>query len=326
VSFINEKCLASGVGGSTDTIHSIRPAGNPPSITVVMVTAGQSACGPVTTMRSLSSALGHRHDQEGAASHRPGGGSRRDGHDRRDPGSRQRGPADDDQAPARSSVQARVGCRRGGHRVRSRGPGGVRPRTHRRSRKAPAAGGKGGSPARSRPPGARGVPRAGQVTGTRRGPAPGWRPVSQRPVSQRPVGRRPVGRRAVSRRPVSQRPVGRRSCHPRRQSAFRAATRAEPDERVLAGRAHRRAPGWLPPRNAGWPGHPGDPAHGGTRPGSGRADPRSSGGRMDPGPALLRLARTSAAAARLPARDEPGRSRPGAVRTWRPAGAARAAP
>src|SRR5436190_20531802 len=91
--FINEKCLASGVGGSTDTIYSIRPDGNPPSITVVTVTAGHLACEPVTAMRSLSSALGNRHDQEDAARHRPVGGGRRDGHDRRHPGGRRRGHA-----------------------------------------------------------------------------------------------------------------------------------------------------------------------------------------------------------------------------------------
>src|SRR6266849_1387243 len=48
-------------------------------MTVVMVTAGHLACGPVTAMRSLSSALGNRHDQEGAARHRPVGGGRRNG-------------------------------------------------------------------------------------------------------------------------------------------------------------------------------------------------------------------------------------------------------
>jgi len=252
-----------------------------------MVTAGHLACGPVTAMRSLSSALGHRHDQEGAAGHRPVGGGRRDGHDRRHPHGRRRGHADGDQASACSCDPARAGRHRGGHRVRPRGPGRVRHRPDRGSREAPAAGGQGGSPAGSRPPGPRGgLPRAWPGTGAWPGPAPGRRPAS------------------------------RRSRRPRRRSTVRSAPRAEPDERVLAGRAHRRAQGWPRTRSARQPGHPGDPAHRRTRRGT----------RASPGPAVLRQAWSAAAASWLPAGNEPGRSGPGAVRTWRPAGASDAAP
>lgn len=267
-----------------------------------MVTAGHLACGPVTAMRSLSSALGYRHDREGAASHRPVGGGCRDGHDRRRPDGGRRDHADGDQASACSRDPAGAGRRRGGHRVRPGGPGGVRHCPDGGSGEAPAAGGQGGSPAGSCPPGARGgLRRAWQVTGAWQGPAAGGRPA------------------------------GRRSRPPRRRSTVRSAARAESDERVLAGRAHRRAEGWPRIRGAGRPGHPRDPAHRGTRPGTGRAGagragPGGSGRRAGPGPAVLRQAWSSAAASWLPAGNEPGRSRPGAVRTGRPAGASRAAP
>ena len=285
MSFINEKCLASGVGGSADTIHFIRPAGNAPSITVVMVTAGHSACGPVTAMRSLSSALGNRHDQEGAASPRPGGGGRRDGHDRRHPGRRRPGHADGDQAPARPPDPARAGCHRGGHRMRRGGPGGVRGHADRESGKAPAPEGQDGSPARSRPPRPRGGhPGSRQTSGAWHGPASG------------------------------RHPAGRRSRATRRRGAFRAAARAEPDERLLTGRAHRRAQGWPGTPNLGRRGHPGDPADRRTRPCAGSTGARS-----------IRPGRISAVASWLSAGYEPGRSRPGAVRPSRPAGAAHAA-
>ena len=285
-------------------------------MTVVMVTAGHSACGPVTTMRSLSSALGNRHDQEGAASPRPGGGGRRDGHDRRHPGRRRPGHADGDQAPARPPDPARAGCHCGGHRIRPGGPSGVRRHADRESRKAPVPDGQDRSPARRRPPRARGGhPGSRQTTGAWRGPA---------------SGRHPAGRRS---RPT------------RRRGAFRAAARAEPDERLLTGRAHRRAQGWPRAPDLGRRGHPGDPAHRRTRPGSrtagagsagagragagragaGTAGAGRAGRRVEPGPAVLRPGRISAAASWLPAGYEPGRSRPGAVRPGRPASTSRAA-
>ena len=265
-------------------------------------------------MRSLSSALGNRHDQEGAARHRPVGGGRRDGRDRRHPGRRRSGHADAGQAPACSSDPAGAGRHRSGHRVRPGGPGGVRHRGDRGSREAPAGEGQDRSPARSCSPGSRdGLPRAWQVTGAWQGRAPG----------RRPAGRRP--------RPA------------RRRSAFRAAVRAEPDERLYAGRAHRRAQGWPWTRKAGWRGYPGDPAspqgQAPLTPGRprelqpvrprGPAAPglplREVGRRAEPGPAVLRPGRTAAVASCLPAGHEPGRSRASAVRPERPASAPRAA-
>jgi hypothetical protein len=244
-----------------------------------MVTAGHSACGPVTAMRSLSSALGNRHDQEGAANPRPGGGGRRDGHDRRHPGRGRPGHADGDQAPARPPHPAWAGCHRGGHRIRPSGPGGVRRHADRESRKASAPDGKEGSAARSRPPRPRGGHRGSPRTaGAWPGPAP---------------GRHPTGRRS---RPARQR------------GAFRPSARAEPDERLLTGRAHRRAQRGPGPPDLGRRGHPGDPADRGTRPGSGCIG-----------------ARIPAAASWLPAGYESERSRAGATRPGWPAGTSRAA-
>ena len=263
-------------------------------------------------MRSLSSALGNRHDREGAASHRPVGGGRRDGRDRHHPGRRRSGHADAGQAPACTSDPAGARRHRGGHHVRAGGPGGVRHGADRGSRKAPAGEGPDRSPAGSRPSGFReGIPRAWPVPGAWPGPAPG----------RHSAGRRP--------RPA------------RRRSAFRPAARAEPDERLHAGRAHRRAQGWPWTRKAGRRGPPRDSALRRDRPRSGRADlrsssragpgssgragPGSSGRRVEPGPAVLGPGRTSAVASWLPAGNGPGRSRSGAVRPERPAGAPRAA-
>ena len=272
--------------------HVLRKPGRPPSgMTAVMVTAGHSACGPVTAMRSLSRALGNRDDREGAARHRPVGSGRRDGHDRRHPGRRRTGHADGNQAPACSSDPAGIGRHRGGHCLRPGGSGGVRDRADRGSRKTPAAERPDESPARSGPPEPRGAPpRARLVTGARPGPAPG----------------QPAARR--------------RSRLARGSGAFRAAACPEPDERLLTGRAYRRAQGWPWTRDVGRRGHPGAPAHGRTWPGSER-----SGRRVEPGPAVVRPGRTSAAASGLPAGHEPGRSRPGRVRPGRPARASHAA-
>ena len=270
-------------------------------MTVVMVTAGHLACGPVTAMRSLSSALGNRHDQEGAARHRPVGGGRRNGHDRRHPDRHQRGHAHRDQAPARAHGPARTGCRGRGHRVRPGGPGGVRHRADRGSGQVPAAGGPGGSPSRRPPSRTRGFPRAWQVAGARQGPG---------------RVRCSAGRCSAGRSPVGRRP--RRS---RRRRAFRAAPRAEPHERVLTGRAHRHARGRPCTRNTGRPGHPGASAYRGTRSNSWRAGTGGSKRRARAGPATLGLGRASAAAPRLPARNEPGRPRLAPSWPRRPAGA-----
>jgi hypothetical protein len=266
-------------------------------MTVVMVTAGHLACGPVTAMRSLSSALGNRHDQEGAARHRPVGGGRRNGHDRRHPDSRQRGHAHGDQAPARAHGPARTGCRGRGHRVRPGGPGGVRHRADRGSGQVPAAGGPGGSPSRRPPSRTRGFPRAWQVAGARQGPG----------RARCSAGRCSAGRSLVGRS--------------RRRRAFRTAPRAEPHERVLTGRAHRHARGRPCTRNTGRPGHPGASAYRGTRSNSWRAGTGGSKRRARAGPATLGLGRASAAAPRLPARNEPGRPRLAPLWPGRPAGA-----
>jgi hypothetical protein len=238
-----------------------------------MVTAGHLACGPVTAMRSLSSALGNRHDQEGAARHRPVGGGRRNGHDRRHPDSRQRGHAHGDQAPARAHDPARTGCRGGGHRVRPGGPGGVRHRADRGSGPVPAAGGPGGSPSRRPPSRTRGLQRAWQVSGARPGPGPdrgtaGQRSAGRCSAGRCSAGRCSAGRCSAGRCSARRSPVGRRPRRARRRRAVRAAARAEPHKRVLTGRPHRHAGRWPCTRDAGRPGHPGDPAYRGTRSGS----------------------------------------------------------
>ena len=283
----------------------------PSGMTVVMVTAGHLACGPVTAMRSLSSALGNRHDQEGAARHRPVGGGRRDGHDRRLPGGRRRGHAARDQAPARAHGPARTGCRSGGHRVRAGSPGGVRHQADRGSGPVPAAGWPGGSPSRRPPSRTRGLQRAWQVSGARPGPGP----------DRGTAGQRSAGRYSASRCSARRSPVGRRPRRARRRRAVRAAARAEPHERVLTGRPYRHAGRWPCTRDAGRPGRPGDPAYRGTRSGSWRAGAGGSNRRARPGPAALGLGRTSSAAPRLPARNEPGRPRLAAPWPGRPAGA-----
>ena len=275
-------------------------------MTVVMVTAGHLACGPVTAMRSLSSAPGNRHDQEGAARHRPVGGGRRNGHDRRHPDSRQRGHAHGDQAPARAYDPARTGCRGGGHHVRAGGPGGVRHRADRGSGQVSAAGGPGGSPSRRLPSRTCGLPRAWQVPGARSGPDP---------------DRGSAGQCSAGRCSAERSPVGRRPRRARRRHAVRAAVRTEPHERVLTGRPYRHARRWPCTRDAGRPGHPGDPAYRGTRSGSWRAGSGRSDRRARPGPAALGLGRTSAAAPRLPARNESGWPRLAAPWPGRPAGA-----
>lgn len=265
-----------------------------------MVTAGHLACGPLTAMRSLSSALGNRHDQEGTARHRLVGGGRRNGPGRRHPGGH---------APARAHDQAGTRRRRGGCRVGPGSPGGVR---HRGDGQIPVAGGPGGSPAGSPPPRARGFSRAEQVVGARQGAGP---------------ARYSAARYSAARRSPARSCAGRRARRARRRSAFRAAAPAEPHERVLTGRAHRPARGKPHARNARRPGHPGDPAHRGTRSGSRRAGSWSSRRRARPGTAAPGPGPTSASAPRLPAGNEPRRrSRPDATRPGRPVGALHATP
>jgi len=270
-----------------------------------MVTAGHLACGPLTAMRSLSSALGNRHDQEGTARHRLVGGGRRNGPGRRHPGGH---------APARAHDQAGTRRRRGGCRVGPGSPGGVR---HRGDGQIPVAGGPGGSPAGRPPPRARGFPRAEQVVRARQGAGP----------ARYSAARYSAARYSAVRRSSARRCAGRRARRARRRSAFRAAAPAEPHERVLTGRAHRPARGKPRARNAGRPGHPGDPAPRGTRSGSRRAGSWSSRRRPRPGTAAPGPGPTSASAPRLPAGNEPRRrSRPDATRPGRPSGALHATP
>jgi len=84
----------------------------------VIVTPSHMACGAVTAMRSLSSALRYRHRQEDETSHRPVGRGRRDGH----------GGCRPDRPGHRQAARERVSgwrydpprgrCGRGRHRVR----------------------------------------------------------------------------------------------------------------------------------------------------------------------------------------------------------------
>ena len=176
---------------------------------------------------------------------------------------------------------------------RSRPPAGTA--DHRR--------GTGGPQPTAAVPRARQVSAAWHIAGAPPGPAPRWCP----------------GHRQRSRR-----------------SALRSAVRAEPDECVLTGRPARRAQGWSRARDARRPGHPGNPADRRTAASPGSASPGSVGAgsvgvgsvgrRMEPGPAVARPGRSQAAASRLPARHESGRSRPGALCPRRPAAASHAAP
>jgi hypothetical protein len=244
-------------------------------------------------MRSLSGALEYRHHREGAARHRPVGRGCRDDHARRHLGGRERDHTTPDPASACEYDPAWAGRGRGGRRVRPGGTGGVRYREDQDNRKVRAARGYGGSPPGSCPPANRGVgPRARQVIGTQPRSAPGWR-----------SDRRQRSRRA------------------RQRSAFGSTARAEADERVLTGRSARRAQGRSRARDARRSEHPGNPADRRTP-----ADSRSAGRRLEPEPAVARPGWTSSAASWLPAGDEPGRSRAGAVCPRRSAATPHAAP
>ena len=140
---------------------------------------------------------------------------------------------------------------------------------------------------------------AGRPGRGRAGPVTGAEPPATSP--RRPPGQadhRGMARTGLGSAP----PAGRRSRPTRRRGAFRAAARAEPDERLLTRRAYRRARGGPAPRNAGRRGHPGDPAHrrgpdagaggpvpggpvpGGLTPGGTRSQDRPSSGRAGPQP------------------------------------------
>ena len=266
-----------------------------------MITAGHLASGPATAMRSLSSALGNRHDQEGAASRRPVGGGRRDGHDRGHPGRRWRGHADGDQASACSSDPARLAVIAAGIAFGLGGPGGVRHRSDRgEAAKALAAEGQDGSPARSRP------------ARTRRPPVG----MAGHRGDHSGHGKDGLG---------SGTPAG--GGHTARDGAARSA------RSPLLNPTYVDPPGGLidVPRDGHGSGTPGGEdipeilrtaGPGPARAGPGSAELKLAGGtrtgRPPAGPDLSH-------ARRLPAGYEPGRSRAGAVRPGRPAGASDAA-
>jgi hypothetical protein len=83
-----------------------------------MLTAGHIACGPVTAMRWLSSALSHR-CQEYATSRHPVGCGCRDGHGRRRSGHLGHGHPAGDQAPGQRFDPPGPRCGRGRYRVRA---------------------------------------------------------------------------------------------------------------------------------------------------------------------------------------------------------------
>jgi hypothetical protein len=95
-----------------------------------MVTAGHIACGPVTAMRWLSSALSHRR-QEYATSRHPVGCGCRDGHGRRRSGHPGHGHTARDQAPGERYDPPGPRCGRGRCRVRAHRAVGFRVRARR---------------------------------------------------------------------------------------------------------------------------------------------------------------------------------------------------
>lgn len=96
-----------------------------------MVTAGRMACGSVTAMRWLSSALSYRRRQEDATSRHPVGCCCRDGHGRRRSGHPEPGHAARDQAPGRRHDPPGPRCRSGRYRVRAHRAAGFRARARR---------------------------------------------------------------------------------------------------------------------------------------------------------------------------------------------------
>ena len=96
-----------------------------------MVTPGHMACGPVTAMRWLSSALSYRRRQEDATSRHPVGCGCRDGHGRRRSGHPGHGHAARDQALGRRYDPLGSRCGRGRYRVRAHRALGFRVRGRR---------------------------------------------------------------------------------------------------------------------------------------------------------------------------------------------------
>ena len=95
-----------------------------------MVTAGHIACGLVTAMRWLSSALSHRRPENATSGHPVGCGCR-DGHGRRRSGHPGHGHTARDQAPGRRYNPPGPRCGRGRYRVRAHRAVGFRFRARR---------------------------------------------------------------------------------------------------------------------------------------------------------------------------------------------------
>jgi len=201
------------------------------------------------------------------------------------------------------------------------GPGGVRHRggSGERGRSRPR-GGPGGSPSR-RPPVPNPRPPAGHgpVTGARQGPGPARCSAGRCSAGRRSAGAVPSGAGA-------QRGGAPSAGGPRRGATAAARVSGRPPVLNPTG---VYSPGGLidMPGDVRAPGTPGGQdipeilRTAGTRSGSWRAGSGGSNRRARPGPAALGLGRASAAAPRLPARNEPGRPRLAAPWPGRPAGA-----
>jgi twitching motility protein PilT len=195
-----------------------------------MVTASHLACGPVTAMRSLTSALPCHRYQEDASRPLPGGCGCRDGDDRRSPDGRQRGLAARHEAfagPAGPPAPDRAVRSRGRPRVRPGGPGAFRGRPARAIQTVQAGGGCARRSPGSAPPGvARARP---AVRARRRAFLPAAGESDQRVHPGRPDRR--AERRArprPARRPAHPGDPAHRRPRPGRPPAGRPARRAGP--------------------------------------------------------------------------------------------------
>jgi hypothetical protein len=252
-----------------------------------MVTASHSACGPVTAMRSLTSALPCLRYQEDASRPLPGGCGCRDGDGRRPSHGGERGPAARHQAPAGPAGPPgpdRAVRDRGRNRVRPGGSGAFRGRPARAIQTVQA----GGDCARTSP--GRALP---ADPGAARARPPGWaRRSAFLPAAGQPHERVYPGRPDRRAQGRSRPRDARRPAHPGNPAHRRPRTERTNSRRPSSRRSRPGQPwsGWSWPR----------------RPWSGRPTRRARSG-----PAATRPGRIPAAAPRLPARDEPAESRLG---------------
>jgi hypothetical protein len=177
-----------------------------------MVTPGHMACGAVTAMRSLSSALRYRHHQDDATRHYPGGRGCRDGHAGYRSGHPGHGHAARERASVWRSDPSRGGRGRGRHRVR---------------------------PDRTR--GIRGYPQPVPVVFAGAGPKEAGQPPAAR-GGLAPARPRTAPRGCAARGQWSRRTSG---------DPFGPTAGAGSDDGVLAGRAAWPAPGGPRPREPG---------------------------------------------------------------------------